>query len=123
MTEQEKIEILNELEARFEKKYKEAEAPKMEQHLTKEDTQSILKEPRNKWFKDIYGNGCQTLMTEAFDSGIVAWQVWEVIRKLTCVICGKKYVRLLEKEDHADEIAEELCQFVYELRIRQKERK
>lgn len=89
MTEQEKIEILNELEARFEKKYKGC--------LTKEDTQSILKEPRNKWFRDIQGNGCNSLMTDAFDSSIVAWQVWEIIRKLTCVVCGKQYVRHLER--------------------------
>lgn len=63
------------------------------------------------------------MMAEAFDSSIISWQVWETIRKLTCVICGKQYVRHLEKDDHADEVAEELCQYVYELRMRQKEEK
>ena len=108
MTEQEKNEILNELEARFEKKYKGC--------LTKEDTQSILKEPRNKWFRDTQGSCSNSLMADAFDNSIIAWQVWETIRKLTCVVCGKQYVRHLEKDDHAEEIAEELCQFVYDLR-------
>lgn len=115
MTEQEKNEILNELEARFEKKYKGC--------LTKEDIQSILKEPRNKWFRDTQGSCSNSLMADAFDNSIIAWQVWETIRKLTCVVCGKQYVRHLEKDDHAEEIAEELCQFVYDLRMRQKERK
>lgn len=115
MTEQEKTEILDELEARLEKKYKGC--------LTKEDTQSILKEPRNKWFRDIQGSCSNSLMAESFDNSIIAWQVWENIRKLTCVICGKQYVRHLEKDDHADEIAEELCQLVYDLRMRQKEEK
>lgn len=115
MTEQEKTEILDELEARLEKKYKGC--------LSKEDTQSILKEPRNKWFRDTQGGCSNSLMAEAFDNSIIAWQVWENIRKLTCVICGKQYVRHLEKDDHADEIAEELCQLVYDLRMRQKEEK
>ena len=86
-------------------------------------TQSILKEPRNKWFRDAKGSCSNSLMADAFDNSIIAWQVWENIRKLTCVICGKQYVRHLEKDDHAGEIAKELCQFVYDLRMRQKERK
>lgn len=114
MTEQEKTEILDELEARFEKKYKGC--------LSKEDTQIILKDPRNKWFRDAQGSCSNSLMADAFDNSIIAWQVWETIRKLTCVICGKQYVRHLEKDDHADEIAEELCQFVYDLRMQQKEK-
>lgn len=115
MTEQEKTEILDELEARIEKKYKGC--------LTREDTQIVLKEPRNKWFRDVQGCGTNSIMADAFDSSIISWQVWETIRKLTCVICGKQYVRHLEKDDHADEIAEELCQFVYDLRMQQKEKK
>ena len=62
MTEQEKNEILNELEARFDKKYKGC--------LTKEDTQSILKEPRNKWFRDTQGSCSFTEgVQENFSSG------------------------------------------------------
>lgn len=115
MTEQEKNDIINELEAKLEKKYKGC--------VAKEDTQTVLKEPRNKWFRDTQGSGSNSKMTDAFDSSIIAWQVWETIRKLTCVICGKQYVRHLENADHADKIAEELCQFVYDLRMRQKEEK
>ena len=87
MTEQEKTEILDELEARFDKKYKGC--------LSKEDTQSILKEPRNKWFRDAQGSCSNSLMADAFDNSIIAWQVWENIRKLTCVICGKQYGKLV----------------------------
>lgn len=113
MTEQEKNELLEELEQRFEKKYKGC--------LTKEDVATVLKEPREKWFKDENGHGSNSIMSEAFGSSIIAWQVWETIRKLTCVVCGKQYVRHLKEEDNADEVAEKLCQFVYDLKVEFKE--
>lgn len=62
-----------------------------------------------------------SLMADAFDSTIISWQVWETIRKLTCVICGKQYVRQLANVENADEIAEKLCQFVYDLKMGFKE--
>ena len=107
MTEQEKNEILDVLEKRMEQKYKGC--------LSKEDVISTLKEPRNKWFRDDKGSASHSLMEEAFGSSIIAWQVWEIIRKLTCVICGKQYVRHLAEVENADEIAEKICQFVYDL--------
>lgn len=113
MTEQEKNEILDELEKRMEKKYKVC--------LSREDTQSILSNPRNKWFRDDNGNGHGSLMAKAFDSSIISWQVWETIRKLTCVVCGKQYVRHLSKVDNADKIAERICQFIYDLKMEVKE--
>ena len=64
MTESEKEEILNELEERFEKKYKGC--------LTREDTQSVLREPRNKWLRDDRGNGRDSLMSNAFDNTIIS---------------------------------------------------
>ncbi len=109
MTEQEKNELLEELEQRFEQKYKGC--------LTREDVATTLKEPREKWFRDENGNGRCSLMADAFGSSIISWQVWETIRKLTCVICGKQYVRQLANVENADEIAEKLCQFVYDLKI------
>lgn len=113
MTESEKQEILSELEERFEKKYKGC--------LSREDTQSILKGPRNKWFRDENGGGGHSLMTDAFDNSIVSWQVWETIRKLTCVICGKQYVRHLAGIEESEEVAEEICQFIYDLRMKYKD--
>lgn len=112
MTELEKQEILTELEERFEKKYKGC--------LTREDTQSVLKKPRNKWFRDENGVGQKSLMADAFDNSIVSWQVWETIRKLTCVICGKQYVRHLLGVEESEETAEEICQFIYDLRMKYK---
>lgn len=112
MTENEKQEIIEELEKRIEKKYKGC--------LTREDTQSVLKESRNKWFRDDNGSGCNSLMSEAFGSSIISWQVWETIRKLTCVICGKQYVRHLIEEDNPDEVANKLCELVYSLRNERK---
>lgn len=109
MTEQEKKELLDELEKRMDEKYKGC--------LTREDVATTLKVPREKWFKDENGYGHNSLMSEAFDSSIISWQVWETIRKLTCVVCGKQYVRQLVNVENADEIAEKLCQFVYDLKM------
>lgn len=109
MTEQEKKELLDELEKRMDEKYKGC--------LTREDVATTLKAPREKWFKDENGSGSHSLMTGAFDSSIISWQVCETIRKLTCVICGKQYVRQLANVENADEVAEKLCQFVYDLKM------
>jgi hypothetical protein len=109
MTEQEKKELLDELEKRIDEKYKGC--------LTRKDVATTLKVPREKWFRDENGNRRSSLMMDAFDSSIISWQVWETIRKLTCVICGKQYVRQLANVENADEIAEKLCQFVYDLKM------
>ena len=114
MTEQEKVEILNELEERLVSKYKGC--------LTREDTQSVLKQPREKWFRNDTKYSNNSLMSEAFGSSIIAWQVWETIRKLTCVVCGKQYVRHLGDVPNADVVAEKICQFVYDLKTEQREK-
>lgn len=99
-----KEEIISELETR------------LKGVVIREDTQNILSEPRNKWFTDkkTCNKGCP--MYELFGS-IVFWTVWEVIRKLTCLICGCGYVRQLKHREEANEIAERLCQTVYDLRV------
>ena len=102
MTEQEKKELLDELEKRMDEKYKGC--------LTRENVATTLKAPREKWFRDENGNGRYSLMADAFDSTIISWQ-------LTCVICGKQYVRQLANVENADDIAEKLCQFVYDLKM------
>lgn len=113
MSEDEKKALLDELEKRFEEKYKGC--------LTREDVFKPLKEPREKWFKDENGGCGNSLMAEAFGSSIIAWQVWETIRKLTCVICGKQYVRQIAGIEGAPEIAEKICQYIYDLAVEFKE--
>lgn len=108
MTEKEKNEIVSALAEEIAKKY--------EVKHKNEDTHTVLKEPREKWFRDENGLGYRSKMTEVFDSSIIAWQVWENVRRLTCMICGKRYVRQLSEEDNAPEVAEKLCQCIYELR-------
>lgn len=115
MSEDEKKALLDELEKRFEEKYKGC--------LTREDVFKPLKEPREKWFRDENGGGGNSLMSEAFGSSIIAWQVWETIRKLTCVICGKQYVRQIAGIEGASEIAEKICQYIYDLAMEFKEEK
>lgn len=108
MTEAEKNEIIDEVEKRLEQKYKGC--------LSREDTQSVLANTRNKWFKhDTLSGKTDAPMHKAFGN-IIYWQVWELIRKLTCIICGCQYVRHLSGCPYAEEIAERLCQVVYDLK-------
>lgn len=108
MTEQEKAEIIAELEKRIDQKYKGC--------LTREDTQSVLKEAREKWFNNPRsGINRDSPMHRVFGN-IIYWQVWELIRKLTCIICGCQYVRHLSGNPRADEVADKICKFIYELK-------
>lgn len=109
MTDREKNEIIEEVEKRLEQKYKG--------FLSREDTQAVLKETREKWFHNPArgNNHLDTPMFKAFGN-IIYWQVWELIRKLTCIICGCQYVRHLSGCDYADEVADRLCQLIYELK-------
>lgn len=57
-------------------------------------------------------------MRTVIDS-VTSWSMWELIRKLTCYICGKSYVRhLASEEEIANEICNTLCRTVYELRVK-----
>ena len=98
-----KQEILSELEER------------LKGVVIREETQAILADVRNKWFTDkrTSNRGCP--MYKLFGA-VVFWTVWELIRKLTCLICGVGYVRQLKNSEEANEIAERLCQTVYDLR-------
>ena len=107
MTEQEKNEIIEEVEKRLEQKYKGC--------LSREDTQIVLKNVREKWFTHETHGHRDSLMHKVFGN-IIYWQVWELIRKLTCIICGCQYVRHLAGCDYAEEVAEKLCQVVYDLK-------
>lgn len=60
---------------------------RIEKSVCKEDTQKVLQEPRNKWFRDANGSGTDSLMANALGNSFVAWSAWEQIRRLTCVAC------------------------------------
>lgn len=108
MTEQEKNEIIEKVEKHLEQKYKGC--------LSREDTQSVLKNVREKWFTHETQLHKDSPMHKLFGN-IIYWQVWELIRKLTCIICGCQYVRHLAGCDYAEEVAEKLCQTVYDIKV------
>jgi hypothetical protein len=88
--------------------------------VIREDVSTLLKEPREYWFvkPTVDGKRQDGLMRTVIDS-ITSWAMWELIRKLTCYICGKSYVRnLAGEEDIANEICNVLCQTVYDLRVK-----
>ena len=39
---------------------------RIEKSVCKEDTQKVLQEPRNKWFRDANGSGTDSLMANEF---------------------------------------------------------
>lgn len=106
MTEQEKREIIDELENRMDQKYKRC--------LAREDTQSVLKNVRTKWFAG--PNRFDSPMFRFFGA-VTYWKVWELTRRLTCIICGYKYVRDLSGCSYAEDVAEQLCQTIYNLKL------
>lgn len=111
MNEQEKQEIIAEVEASI--------MEKMKGRVIREDTQAVLSKARHKWFKySVSKKSADSPMYAVFGT-YTYWAVWEMIRKLVCFICGVGYVRNLENKADADEIADKLCQFVYDLRVEQ----
>lgn len=103
-----KQEIINEIEERF------------KGVVIREDVQGILSEVRDKWFRDSPSDNRYTgsIMFDAFGA-VTYWKVWEMIRKLVCLICGVGYVRQLgavENRKLVLEITEILCQTCYDLR-------
>ena len=110
ITEAERLEILDELEKRLDGRLKKIPE--------REVSGRILKAPREKWFSDTDGYCGTSLMGEAFRSGPTAW---EAIRKLTCAVCGVRKVRELKDVEEAPEIAEKICQYIYDLAVEFKE--
>ena len=112
MTEQEKQQIVEEIEERL--------LSKMKGTVIKEDIGDILKGPRHKWFRssDAYG---ESLMYKVFGTYIY-YAVWDCVRKLTCYICGTSYVRKIKDCEYANEVADALCQVVYDYAIKYREK-
>ncbi|MEA4922185.1 MAG: hypothetical protein VB031_02320 [Eubacteriaceae bacterium] len=108
MTPEERDEIISELERIYTEK----------SIAEKQNVQTVLAAPRNKWFRDAADSNHyhHSLMTEVVGDGATAWRAWEFIRRLTCIVCGEKYVRRLGGcAEEAEEAAEILCQTFYDL--------
>ena len=109
MTEHEKQEIIAEV--------KKSVMNEMKDKIVKEDTQKVLKEPREKWYGERFSTRQDSTMVQAFDTSYMAWEAWDHIRRLTCLVCGVRYVRQLEGNPDAERICNEICQKIYDLRI------
>ncbi|NCU43801.1 CopG family transcriptional regulator [Candidatus Saccharibacteria bacterium] len=106
MTDKEKAELVCEIEKSI--------IEKMKGTYIRKNTQAALAETRIKWFNSPVNNG-PSLMFDIFGTYKYA-AVWDCIRKLTCLICGANYCRNIVPEMGANEVAENLCQLVYDLR-------
>lgn len=112
MTEKEEQAIVDKVEQRV--------LEKLEKAIGREDTQKVLSQPREKWFRGVSGSGTDSLMAKALGNSYVAFSAWEQIRRLTCISCGKKYVRQLTEDDHAEEVCEQICQMIYDIAMMRK---
>ena len=73
-----------------------------------------------KWFRDEDGKAYNSKMTQATGDAYCSWQIWELIRRASCVCCGVQYVRQLRNEEKANEIADKICQCIYDLAMEYK---
>lgn len=114
MTDQERKEIIAEVTAILEEKYKNENM--------KDNLKVALSVPRKKWFRDVNGKHSQdTLMDMAFSgTNVKVWSVWDTIRRLTCYACGERYVKRLDFIEKADEICDRICELVYNIRMEAK---
>lgn len=70
----------------------------------------------DKWFRDEKGSTYGSKMAEALNGNTQgAYAIWELIRRATCLLCGCQYVRQIKDADRANEIADTICQTIYEL--------
>lgn len=93
----------------------------------REDTQGVLADVRRKWIQGPAGTWAQKASKtpspfyEAFGP-IIFWRMWENIRRLVCLAMGVGYVRQIKDPETASELADRLCQTLYDFRMELNER-
>lgn len=110
MTELDKKEIVDAIKAMMDEQYGRFFTEEIKQQG---GSKSALKNVRNKWFR--LPDSSKSPMFNIFGP-VVYWQVWDSLLRLTCLICGCRYARNLDGCAHAEEVAEALCQTIYNLR-------
>lgn len=80
-------------------------------------TPRALYKTHDKWFRDENGASYNSKMTKAIGDPSASWQIWELVRRATCVCCGVKYVRQIKDVDRANEIADKICQLIHDLAL------
>lgn len=106
----------NELKEYIADAVREALADSLEQ---KSNTPRLLSPTHEKWFKAEDGSFGLSLMGIAFsDRGYKAYSLWDKLRAIAVAITGKSYVRHISPADKekVNEIADKLCQCVYDCR-------
>ncbi len=89
----------------------------------KQVTPRALFRVHDKWFRDDNGASYKSKMTQALGDPSKGWAIWELVRRATCVICGVQYVRQLKDPDKANEVADTICQLIYDLAVKERESK
>lgn len=109
------------------KDYIDAEVKKqLEQTQIKKNTPRLLSATQSKWFRDEHGCASTSKMGKALGmDGVRAYRIWDCIRPIVTIVCGKSYVRQVSTEDEQfiNDLADRLCQMIYDARLEYKRMK
>lgn len=90
------------------------------------NTPRLLGATHTKWFRDENGSASTSKMGKALGmDGVKAYRIWDCIRPIVTIVCGKSYVRQVSTEDEQfiNDLADRLCQIVYDARLEYKRMK
>ena len=82
---------------------------------TRQANPQVLAPTHKKWFRDENGSSYNSLMTKVTGEGYISYGIWELVRRATCAIFGVRYVRQLVDADEANEVADKICQMIYDI--------
>ncbi len=75
-----------------------------------------LTKPYKKWYKGENRKNDGILMQAFGGVNYTAWKTWDLIRQLSTIIVGARYIKDIKNIEQAECICERLCQFIYDLR-------
>ena len=76
----------------------------------------VLSPTYHKWFIDENGDHYKSPIREVFHyDGVKSARAWDLVRQVTCGLCGVTYVNQIKDADRANMIADKLCQTIYDL--------
>ena len=85
----------------------------------KKTNKDVLKNFREKWIHKAPYNRPKTIVLpiETVYGGD-RWVLWECIRKITALIYDERHIAQLEGKEYAEEICEELCQMLFNIKVK-----
>ena len=86
-----------------------------EQNFYEPKRYKTLIETYQKWYKGINNKNDGALLNILGGPNSTSWKTWDYIRLLTLAIVGAPNIKYVKNIDQAEDVANKLCQFVYDL--------